>query len=102
MADQKINQCLLVAHQHEVRTESICCEYVDPALDQLIAALGHIARQKPKPLIDTLMLWRKGKSRAADSAYEKLSQSRAMASNASLPSQTITMESTLAQQRSYI
>ena len=76
MADQKINQCLLVAQQHEVRTESICGEDVDPALDQLIAALGHIARQKPKPLIDTLMLWRKGKSRAADSAYEKLSQVR--------------------------
>jgi hypothetical protein len=74
MADQKITQCLLAAQQHEVRTESVCGQGVDPALDQLIAALGHIARQKPKPLIDTLMLWRKGKSRAADFAFDKLSQ----------------------------
>jgi hypothetical protein len=54
--------------------ESICGPDVDPAFDQLIKALGHIARQKPKPLIDTLMLWRKGKSEAANLARTELSQ----------------------------
>jgi hypothetical protein len=74
IADQKISQCLHAAQHQEIRTESICGQGVDPALDQLISALGHIARQKPKPLIDTLMLWRKGKSKAADMAYERLAQ----------------------------
>jgi len=54
LADQKFAQCLN-SNRPEVRTEQICGPGVDPALDQLISALGHIARQKPKPLIDTLM-----------------------------------------------
>lgn len=51
--------------QPEAEVEMICGPGVDPNFDQLIAALGHIARHKPKPLIDTIMLWRKAKSEEA-------------------------------------
>lgn len=45
--------------------EEVCGPGVDPNFDQLISALGNISRQKPKPLIDTIMLWRKAKGDAA-------------------------------------
>lgn len=45
--------------------EMVCGPGADPGFDQLISALGHIARQKPKPLIDTIMYWRKVKGDAA-------------------------------------
>ena len=59
-ADQKIEECVLAPPEHEV-LDKICGAGVDPELDQLISALAHITRQKPKPLIDTLMYWRRGK-----------------------------------------
>jgi hypothetical protein len=49
----------------EAPVEEVCGAGADPVFDQLISALGHIARQKPKPLIDTIMLWRKAKGEAA-------------------------------------
>jgi hypothetical protein len=49
----------------EARVEAICGPGIDPSFDQLISALGHIARHKPKPLIDTIMLWRKQRSEEA-------------------------------------
>lgn len=58
----------------EPQIEYICGPGVDPSFDQLISALGHIASQKPKPLIDTLMLWRKSKSDAANEARSHLQQ----------------------------
>lgn len=54
--------------------EDICGPGVDPSFDQLICALGHIVRQKPKPLIDTLMIWRKSKSEAANTVRAEASQ----------------------------
>lgn len=59
LADTKFNQCLNHPREPEPIIELICGPGVDPAFDQLITALGHIAKQKPKPLIDTLMFWRK-------------------------------------------
>lgn len=58
----------------EPRVEDICGPGVDPSFDQLISALGHIARQKPKPLIDTIMYWRKAKGEAATNARAELNQ----------------------------
>lgn len=43
---------------------------VDPAFDKLIGSLGSIAKAKPKPVIDSVMFWRKSKSDAANSARE--------------------------------
>lgn len=52
----------------EPQIEQICGPGVDPAFDQSISALGHIASPKPKALIDSMMLWRKSKSDAANEA----------------------------------
>ncbi|KIV99219.1 uncharacterized protein PV09_09083 [Verruconis gallopava] len=79
-AEQKINLCLSDARAIEPRVETICGPGVDPAFDQLVSALGHIARQKPKPLIDSLMLWRKQKSEAANAARDERAQALKMLS----------------------
>jgi furry protein family len=67
-AESKINQCIMQLGQVEAPVEEVCGPGADPKFDQLISALGHIARQKPKPLIDTVMLWRKAKGEAAATA----------------------------------
>lgn len=58
----------------EAPVEEVCGPGVDSTFDQLISALGHIARQKPKPLIDTIMFWRKSKGDAASVAKQVASQ----------------------------
>ena len=58
------------------RIEDICGAGADPEFDQLISALGHIARPKPKSLIDTVMYWRKTKGDAASAARAELQQVR--------------------------
>lgn len=73
-ADQKIQQCVGSSQDPERVVEEICGPGVDLQFDQLISALGHIVRQKPKPLIDTLMLWRKAKSEAATNARAEANQ----------------------------
>ncbi len=79
--------------------EEICGPGVDPKFDQLILALGHIARQKPKPLIDTLMLWRKGKSEAATSARAEANQvSAGTSDDGSLTKTAVTAQSQPAHQ----
>jgi hypothetical protein len=75
-AEQKINQCITERGQPEARVEGVCGPGVDPTFDQLIAALGHIARHKPKPLIDTIMLWRKAKSEEASKQRTQLLNAR--------------------------
>ncbi|KAI9679427.1 MAG: Cell morphogenesis protein PAG1 [Caeruleum heppii] len=67
-ADHKMNQCSANPFGPEPHVEDICGPGMDQSFDQLISALGHIARQKPKPLIDTLMIWRRSKSEAANAA----------------------------------
>ena len=54
--------------------ENICGPGVDPAFDQLLWTLGNIARQKPKPLIDTIMYWRKTKGEQAQEAKSELNK----------------------------
>ncbi|KAF1831086.1 hypothetical protein BDW02DRAFT_532702 [Decorospora gaudefroyi] len=75
-AEQKINQCMTDRGQPEARVEAVCGPGLDPTFDQLIAALGHIARHKPKPLIDTIMLWRKAKSEEASKQRTQLLHAR--------------------------
>ncbi|KAL2262677.1 hypothetical protein VTK26DRAFT_499 [Humicola hyalothermophila] len=75
-AEEKLNECITVPFDPEPQVEQICGPGVDPSFDQSIVALGHIAKQKPKPLIDSMMLWRKSKSDAANEARNQLQQSR--------------------------
>lgn len=73
-ADAKINRCVEDIGESEPRVEDVCGPGVDPEFDQLIAALGHIARRKPKPLIDSVMYWRKSKGEAATNAKTEFLQ----------------------------
>jgi hypothetical protein len=75
-ADQKIDQVLLCYSEIENPVEHICGPGVDPSFDQLISALGHIARQKPKLLIDTMIYWRKEKGDRAQKGPQEQSQVR--------------------------
>ncbi|CZR63223.1 related to TAO3-Transcriptional Activator of OCH1 [Phialocephala subalpina] len=75
-AEEKISACITIPLDPEPQIEQICGPGIDPTFDQLISALGHIASQKPKPLIDSMMLWRKNKSDAANEARVQLQQSR--------------------------
>ncbi|KAH7275469.1 cell morphogenesis N-terminal-domain-containing protein [Fusarium solani] len=75
-AEEKLTECVTVPFDPEPHVEQVCGPGVDPAFDQLIVALGHIASPKPKALIDSMMLWRKSKSDAANEARNQLQQSR--------------------------
>ncbi|ERS97728.1 hypothetical protein HMPREF1624_05899 [Sporothrix schenckii ATCC 58251] len=77
IAEEKLNECVAGPLDSEPSIESICGPGADAAFDQHLEALGHIARQKPKPLIDIMMLWRKSKSDAANEARSQLQQARA-------------------------
>lgn len=68
----KINQCSASPQGPEPKVEPICGPGVNPGFDQLIWALGHAARQNPKSLIDTLMLWRQTISQEASAARDAL------------------------------
>ncbi|GAT28704.1 cell morphogenesis protein [Aspergillus luchuensis] len=73
-ADNKINQAIMKLGESDAPVEEVCGPGVDSNFDQLISALGHIAREKPKPLIDTIMLWRKAKGDAAIVAKQAAGQ----------------------------
>jgi len=75
-ADSKMNQCVIVLTEHETTVEDVCGHGVDLGFDQLISALGHIARQNPKYLIDYVMWWRKEKADEANKARSDASMVR--------------------------
>lgn len=70
-ADQKIDICIS-ATPERTTLETVCGAGSDPELDQLISSLAHINRQKPKPLIDTMMWWRRAKGEELIKAKEML------------------------------
>ncbi|KAI1398886.1 cell morphogenesis N-terminal-domain-containing protein [Hypoxylon fuscum] len=76
MAEDKLQECITVPFDPEPPIEQVCGPGADPAFDRFIVALGHIASQKPRPLIDSIMLWRKHKSEAANEARSLLHQLR--------------------------
>ncbi|CAH1758177.1 13189_t:CDS:10 [Entrophospora sp. SA101] len=49
---------------HEIDFFSILGSGVDTAFDKLLNSLGYIARHKPRPVIDTVMYWRKNKTQS--------------------------------------
>jgi Cell morphogenesis N-terminal len=76
-ADFKINQCVASIPETVAKVEDICGPGVDKDFDSLISALGHIARQKPKHLVDTIMYWRKAKSEEFQAAQAHWNTARA-------------------------
>jgi hypothetical protein len=75
-AEEKLNQCTAVPFDPEPNVEQICGPGADPGFDQSIIALAYLARDKPKPLIDLMMYWRKSKSDAAGEARSLLHQGK--------------------------
>ncbi|CCK70439.1 Tao3p KNAG_0E01770 [Huiozyma naganishii CBS 8797] len=71
-AENKLNICLEQPLTTEPPIIDIIGEGVDESFDKIIESLGHIARKKPKPVIDAMMFWRKTKSEAANLAAEEL------------------------------
>ena len=65
--DYKIKQCIM---DPTLPVERVCGAGADPDFDQLISSLAHITRRKPKPLVDTIMLWRMQKGREGQAASE--------------------------------
>lgn len=49
--------------QIDVNVEGTCGPGVDHAFDQLLLALGHIARGKPRPMVEKLIQWRESHAR---------------------------------------
>lgn len=71
-AENKLNACLEYPVTMEPPIVEILGEGYDPSFDKVIESLGHIAKKKPKPVIDAMMFWRKTKSEAATLAAEEL------------------------------
>lgn len=62
-AERKLNKCLEVAAEPAV--VELLVEGADVHFDTIIRLLGYIAKRKPKPVIDSVMFWRKSKSEVA-------------------------------------
>ncbi|KAK6462186.1 transcriptional activator leucine zipper [Scheffersomyces coipomensis] len=71
-AERKLNSCLDYSIDEEPPIIELLCEGVDPHFDKIVASLGYIARRKPKPVIDSVMFWRKSKSEVATMAASEV------------------------------
>lgn len=74
-AEKKLNVCLTYSSEMEPPIREILGQGVDPVFDRAISLLGDTARRNPKPVIDTVMFWRKTKSEAAVQASATLNHS---------------------------
>ncbi|KAL9102959.1 MAG: hypothetical protein Q9163_001946 [Psora crenata] len=71
LADHKIKSCVMDPSDPANNIEAICGPGADHDFDQLLAAMAHITRRKPRHLVDTVMLWRLQKvNRASDAGQE--------------------------------
>lgn len=71
-AEHKMGKCAKGIPEPHSRVEDICGPGADPDFDALISAMGHMNREKPKALVDTVMFWRKSKSEAVHAAQQHL------------------------------
>ncbi|TKX19406.1 putative cell morphogenesis protein PAG1 [Elsinoe australis] len=76
-ADDRIERCMGDANEVNINIESICGPGADSSFDQLIKALGHIGRDRPKSLIDSVMLWRRGKGDQTQALHREMETLRA-------------------------
>lgn len=80
-ADDRIERCMNEQSDAALNIETICGPGADQGFDQLMRALGHIGRDRPKSLIDSVMLWRRTKTDSANSLLTELSRLKAGGSN---------------------
>lgn len=69
-AERKLNVCLTYPLNTEPPIVDLLAEGVDPSFDKIIASLGYISKNNPKPVIDSVMFWRKSKSEVAAMAAD--------------------------------
>lgn len=69
-AERKLNVCLTYPLNTEPPIVDLLAEGVDPQFDKIIASLGYISKNNPKPVIDSVMFWRKSKSEVAAMAAD--------------------------------
>ncbi|KAK7203023.1 cell morphogenesis N-terminal-domain-containing protein [Myxozyma melibiosi] len=67
-AEKKLNLCLSYSSEEEPPITTLLAAGADPVFDKILESLGYISRQKPRPVIDAVMFWRKSKSEAATAA----------------------------------
>lgn len=88
-AERKLNLCIDYPLTEEPPIIDLLSEGVDPQFDKIVASLGYIARRKPKPVIDSVMFWRKNKSEiaslAASEVEKTLNHAKANLSRAQQP-----------------
>lgn len=78
-AERKLAMCLDYALADEPPIIEILAEGVDAQFDTIVASLGYIAKRKPKPVIDSVMFWRKSKNEVAVRAAAEVAKIAAMA-----------------------
>lgn len=78
-AERKLNLCLDYPINEEPPILDLIAEGVDPEFDKIVSALGYIARRKPKPVIDSVMFWRKSKSEVATMAASEVEKALGIA-----------------------
>lgn len=71
-AERKLNLCLDYPLLREPPIIELLAEGVDPQFDNIVSSLGYIAKRKPKPVIDSVMFWRKSKSEVAAMAASEV------------------------------
>ncbi|KAK9476437.1 cell morphogenesis N-terminal-domain-containing protein [Lipomyces japonicus] len=67
-AEKKLNLCLSYSLENEPPITTLLGVGADPVFDKILKSLGYISRQRPRPVIDAVMFWRKSKSEAATAA----------------------------------
>lgn len=83
-AERKLNRFIDYPLDREPPILDILAEGVDPQFDNMIASLGYIAKRKPKPVIDSVMYWRKSKSEVASMAYGEVERIMDIARSSSI------------------
>jgi hypothetical protein len=87
-AERKLNLCLEYPIDQEPPIGELFNEGVDDQFDKIVASLGYVARRKPKPVIDSVMYWRKSKSEVASIAALELEKVLAEVHPASIAGST--------------
>lgn len=84
LAERKLSFCADHPLHEDAPVIETLSEGGDPAFDKIVSLLGFIAKNKPKPVIDLVMFWRKLKLEIAAMAAVELE--RIISSKALLPS----------------
>lgn len=82
-AERKLNLCLEYPLLREPPIIELLAEGVDPQFDNIVSSLGYIAKRKPKPVIDSVMFWRKSKSEVAAMAASEVERIISLSQSAS-------------------